>query len=433
MHHRNHPFQAQGSTERLEPKGSSSATAIPTDTRLQIRSGNNASAIFGVWLFSVFFAAIEGRSVFSTNETLAFAALGCSIVWPLSYFALSRRRFLPRVGQRQLIAIIIFSVFALLSATISPEMIKSTLYAVMTIFAILIAMQFNTNLNTTQYERGLTIYSSLMSVFLLWETYVNYKWSGIDRGGRLAFGDASLNPNAIALVGMSVLLSSMMIRNSIWRWTVFSAALFPIVMTRSRASALGALIGLAVIFIARTKAASRRTKVMVFLLLGLAAILGTIFSESVTGVSSDFFSIHDRHRGIDSGATGRIYAWKETWNLFVNNPVLGVGFRAHEYYLTVATSSHQGYLALLAEIGIFGFLSVMYLIGSGIQTLLRCVNNSELVYTHSVLLGLVLGYLFISFFERYLLNVGNPTSLLFLVAITIPRLSSRHALNAMPS
>ena len=269
-----------------------------------------------------------------------------------------------------------------------------------------------------------------MSILLLWETYVNYKWAGIDRGGRLTFGDASLNPNSIALVSISVLLSSIIIQNSVLRWSVFSAALIPLIMTNSRASMLGSIIGLIAMFVVRTKVASRRTQVVVFLVLVLGGTLGAAFSEIVTGTVSDFFSIHDRYRGIDTGATGRIYAWRETWNLFLNNPLFGVGFRAHEAHMRVGSSSHQGYLALLAEVGIFGFLAVMYLIGSGIRTLWERVKNDELVSINSVLFGLVLAYLVIALFERFLLNVGNPTSLLFLVAITMPSLSSARSVSA---
>ena len=42
--------------------------------------------------------------------------------------------------------------------------------------------------------------------------------------------------------------------------------------------------------------------------------------------------------------------------LFVRNPVFGVGFRAHEFLLKADSSSHNGYLATLAEVGILGFL-----------------------------------------------------------------------------
>ncbi|MEQ1795347.1 MAG: hypothetical protein ABL970_14280, partial [Nitrospira sp.] len=39
----------------------------------------------------------------------------------------------------------------------------------------------------------------------------------------------------------------------------------------------------------------------------------------------------------------------------------------------------------------------------------------------SILLGLCVGYLLLALFERYLINVGNPTSLLFLLCIMQPR------------
>ena len=74
-------------------------------------------------------------------------------------------------------------------------------------------------------------------------------------------------------------------------------------------------------------------------------------------------------RGISSGATGRVMAWKWTWDLFVHNPVLGVGFRAHEYLLKADSSSHNGYLATLAEIGVLGFLGVLFLVARGLKLL----------------------------------------------------------------
>ena len=70
-------------------------------------------------------------------------------------------------------------------------------------------------------------------------------------------------------------------------------------------------------------------------------------------------------RGISSGASGRVAAWKWTWELFLRNPVIGVGFRAHEYRLKADSSSHNGYLATLAEVGILGFLGVLFLVMRG--------------------------------------------------------------------
>jgi hypothetical protein len=41
-------------------------------------------------------------------------------------------------------------------------------------------------------------------------------------------------------------------------------------------------------------------------------------------------------------------------------------------------------------------------------------------FSQSILFGLCVGYLVLAMFERYLINVGNPTSLLFLVSIMRP-------------
>src|SRR5262245_64706525 len=100
------------------------------------------AVVFGLWPFSVFVGTITGRILFSTNENLMFATLGCSIVWPLAYFAISRCSFVPKIRQGQLIATIAFSVFAFSSAVISPDFVKTTVYAMLTVLAIFIAMQF---------------------------------------------------------------------------------------------------------------------------------------------------------------------------------------------------------------------------------------------------------------------------------------------------
>jgi O-antigen ligase len=106
----------------------------------------------------------------------------------------------------------------------------------------------------------------------------------------------------------------------------------------------------------------------------------------------------------------------------MNNPLTGVGFRAHEKYFSgmEGASSHNGYLATLAEIGLIGFIGNILLIFTGFLKLWRRVRDPLLAYSYSILLGLGCGYLFLAMFERYLINIGNPTSLLFLLCVTLP-------------
>jgi O-antigen ligase len=195
-----------------------------------------------------------------------------------------------------------------------------------------------------------------------------------------------------------------------------------IVLTGSRAAAVGAVAGLAAIVWLRLRANGR--SVLVFMLIGLLLIAGvTIAYGDVLYKALDrFYDLTKADRGIGSGATGRVTAWKATWELFTRNPVFGVGFRAHEHLLKVDTSAHNGYLATLAEVGVIGFVGVLYLVVRGLRLLWSYSKEPERGFTYSVLFGLCLAYLLLALFERYLINVGNPTSLLFLLGVMRPGL-----------
>ncbi|MBI3441912.1 MAG: hypothetical protein HY052_08990 [Proteobacteria bacterium] len=82
-------------------------------------------------------------------------------------------------------------------------------------------------------------------------------------------------------------------------------------------------------------------------------------------------------------------------------------------------------MATLAEIGLFGFAGIVYLIVTGIGSLWRDAKDPYYMWTHSVLVGLCFSYLFLAMFERYLINIGNPTSLLFLLGILRPAYSRK--------
>ena len=270
-------------------------------------------------------------------------------------------------------------------------------------------------MSNNQLERGLKLYSFFMGIALLSFTVYDYI-----PGERLGEGKKILNPNSIAMVAFSASLASMAFRNILIRYMLFSILFLIIYLAGSRASAAGTLLGLGAITFIRIKGSSVSSKLFFIVFIMFALFIGIYYRNIITPIIDDFLDLNTSDRGIASGASGRIYAWMDTIRLFEENPVFGVGFRAHEHLLAIGTSSHNGYLAILAEIGLFGFLSVMYLVLSGEFLLWRKAYKQEDKYTHSILFGLSLGYLFLAIFERFLINVGNPTSLLFLLGILSP-------------
>jgi O-antigen ligase len=373
--------------------------------------------VLGLWLSGVFAASLGGWLEARHERTTSMVVLGAAVVWPLLYFAMGRCRFFPRsMSFAATGGLILFGLAAALSSFMSPVALLSTGYLVLTLVGIWLALQFNSNLDAEQYEQGLKVFALLTTGLL-----VGFAWYDYVPGTRLGNGKDVLNPNTIGLVSVSVLLAAMSIRTLVLRLAVMGPIAGIIVLTSSRTAAIAAVVGLGMIVWLRLRA--RRRPVLLIAGIGLILVVGVTmaYGDVMYRTLDRSFGLSTADRGISSGATGRVAAWKWTWELFVRNPVLGVGFRAHESLLKVDSSSHNGYLATLAEVGILGFLGVLFLVTRGLYLLWTGSREPGPGFSQSILFGLCVGYLLLAGFERYLINVGNPTSLLFLVSIMRPR------------
>ena len=376
-----------------------------------------AGLVLGIWLSSVFAVSLFGRVDAATHRSFGMALLGADIVWPLVYFMMGRGAFIPRTpNPGLLLALGVFLLFCALSSFGSPIGLESIGYTMMTLVACWIALQFNTNLDENQTLKGLKIYAVLMVVLLAWFVYYDYV-----PGERLGNGKRILNPNTVGLVGMSAFLATFAIEAILARGLLLGVLGTVIVLTGSRAALIASVVGWLLIFWVRGRTAKIKTTLIALGFIGVLLFVALLYTETVIRGLEQLLSLRDRDRGINSGATGRFEAWAATWNLFLSHPVLGVGFRAHEQFKAVEASSHNGYLSLLSEIGVVGFLGALWLEIAGLLQVWKTTKDPARLNSYSILLGFGCAYMFLGIFERYLINVGNPTSLLFLLCILRPQ------------
>jgi len=242
--------------------------------------------------------------------------------------------------------------------------------------------------------------------------------------GRLAIGDA--HPNYLGVVSFGVLMCAANVRPWPAAGALVSANLFIIVETQSRSALAAALVGLLLYAALKTNQVGRRKAA--FGLAGLALICTVVLlvfqQTALDGISALFF-LDDKSRGLGTGFTGRVAAWQEALDLFLGNPIFGVGFRMHERYMTTLSSAHNGYLSLLAEVGVVGAVPVLTLVFLLTARLARRAWQGEAMAI--VGFSFVMGYLLIAAFERLFLNMGNPTSVLawLFLLIETPRRSPR--------
>ncbi|CAG0988498.1 hypothetical protein ANRL3_02607 [Anaerolineae bacterium] len=375
--------------------------------------------VFGLWI-GVEYAVVIGVRILGGSKSegaLNIFALVAAIIWPLLYFLIGKHSLTPsRIRGGTFFALAVFLLFCLLSSFMSPIGLYSSAFFGLTLISIWISLNFISAMDGPQFETGLKIYAIIITAVL-----VAFAWYDYVPGTRLGNGKEILNPNSIGVITISAALAAMAIRNWLLRYGLIVMVFGIIYLTGSRSAAISSLLGLAIIGYERTRTGKNTLRLFMALgsLLVFAVLL--IFWKTLWPLIDGFLQLHSESRGIGSGATGRTEAWLLTWRLFLENPVLGIGFRAHDNVL--GGSSHNGYLASLAEIGLIGFTALLYLLFSGAFLLWRKARETGWTFSHSILFGLCCSNLFLAIFERYLINVGNPTSLLFLVSILAPVLT----------
>jgi len=144
----------------------------------------------------------------------------------------------------------------------------------------------------------------------------------------------------------------------------FSIMILAVLLTGARAAFLGCCVGLSIIIFSKKK-----SNLAPFAFISvLLYLLVTSFSE--------YFSFFNRSDDFDSSVEIRNQIWNEGFQIFFEHPFLGIGIGNHHnyilehsldgYYLInneiIFYGTESGYLQLLIEYGIFGFIIALLII-----------------------------------------------------------------------
>lgn len=107
-----------------------------------------------------------------------------------------------------------------------------------------------------------------------------------------------------------------------------------------------------------------------------AGVFSSGLEKRVEAVSQETYVTDDPESLIGNSLVTRILIWHTAYNAFVENPVLGIGMYSFPFssqlyykmpkpfykYFVEGLTPHQGYLGVLAETGIIGFIAFIFLI-----------------------------------------------------------------------
>ena len=169
------------------------------------------------------------------------------------------------------------------------------------------------------------------------------------------------------------------------------------------------------------------------LITGFGLVVGVIVFAALGPVMFDYLfdilELGSRHRGLSSGATGRVELWQTGLQFIADRDLLsmlfGTGFRSGEFG-GINFKTESSYITLWIELGlILGTAIAAMIVASGLKRVRASGQGSAITIEAGRLLLFVAIQ---SVFNRYLLAIGNPLSLLMLCAyVTIGRSDENQA------
>jgi O-antigen ligase len=139
--------------------------------------------------------------------------------------------------------------------------------------------------------------------------------------------------------------------------------------------------------------------------------------DAIIDVVSDKLLISDEYRGGATGLVGRADMWAATYNLFLDNPLIGVGSGQHIIILGASMYAHNMYLIVLAENGIVGFIFFVFSTSIAIVGFAKLRGDSGAQCVKGYAFSLLVAYFLYGIVEGRGINIGNVLSFGFFLIL----------------
>ena len=158
-------------------------------------------------------------------------------------------------------------------------------------------------------------------------------------------------------------------------------AMIALLLTTKRAHLLFSVAALLLVYTVVNKENVINRTFKLLLVLVITIVVGSVAFDMIPQLASVFDRL--QNVGTDTSSMARIAMWKYTWEVFKQNPILGIGWSGITFSSVVSTisgfyaGSHNIYLQLLAERGIIGFLVFAFAAFGGLFQTLQNIKEAK--------------------------------------------------------
>ncbi len=246
----------------------------------------------------------------------------------------------------------------------------------------------------------------------------------------IAVGGDSIVINYYAFFGVIIALNTLMIRGGkfpkrIYLFAVFFLCCLAIVIQNRKSELIASIIVISFLFLSNvnvtdSKGKWRQIAAFTGIIIFGAVIFIYMLNQGYLSRYETFIAQLTRNRVSGSGivdiTSGRFMLWERAWNLFLENPIFGIGWGKFKNHLTDTynvfndgqlSNVHNNYLQLLCETGLIGFglitAPLFYILYSTFRRIRkfrnRGTNNYIARVAASTSLSFQLFFLIISFID----------------------------------
>ncbi len=243
-----------------------------------------------------------------------------------------------------------------------------------------------------------------------------------DQGAsRAAFEfEESMHPNFIGLICVVMVFGTLGLKSMTQRAVAVALGLFLCAAVSSRSGMLGVVTayGCSEIYWLIGSGRWRRltglaTRSGMAMLVLLAGIFYWFHPDEIFHFVLDkILLVGDGQRGLGTGATGRLEIWQAAFELWLNNPLFGVGYQQSSSYIGFGLYAHNMILVILGDLGLFGLVCFLLFTAVAVWNAHALWRSGQRLAAAYVATMLVVYYVY-GVFEGRAVNAGNPLSATF--------------------
>ena len=255
------------------------------------------------------------------------------------------------------------------------------------------------------------IYGFLISGILMAATALYYFESSSEYIMRLTIGNAHSIPLSIIL-GASILsifyylLTPTMNNIKYLFIIIFMPVFYALLLTNTRGALIAVLISFTVYLITSRQVDLLKSKSFFLMLLSIFISSFIYITSTNNTLTYRLISGFERlaTRNLGQSETGRINAWSESFNIFLDNLLVGVGPGGFDYIYKMYT--HNIFLESLVDTGIIGFLLVFLLLLVSLLTHLSLKHSYKAIIIAFLFFAIIISLVSLTFWMHKILFIS---------------------------